>query len=287
MFTNIEQQNSVSKLAGILKSKYGVDFRVTSMLQGLGVDAGDSKGELRGDSLYVTICAEGQYLGTAIMAGAERLSTRDVSMVTEMVKMILEPTLKSVTTLFQAQNLEFQSRQYHAVDDHMEFSNVVDLFQDEHQQPAETHKGPEFLSSLLLLESSSAQTIHKVSVHIHELGGRWALINYREIRNQVKSLRELQELGAMTIVIDDLASLTQAEQNLLITFAEEPNTKAEPLILVGTTTPIRTMYEESKVSPALLQVLTNNRLELDRFPKDFRRLQESLELFLDRKAMFT
>ena len=42
-----------------------------------------------------------------------------------------------------------------------------------------------------------------------------------------------------------------------------------------------------QVSPALLQVLTNNRLELDRFPKDFRRLQESLELFLDRKAMFT
>ena len=286
MFTNIEQQNSVSKLAGILKSRYGVDFRVTSMLQGLGVEAGKSNGEVRGNSLYVTICAEGKYLGTAIVAGAERLSGHDVSLVTEMIKMVLEPTLLSVTTLFQEQNLTYHLKTEHAQvqsDDHAEQSNVVELFSD----PENLHTGPEFLSSVLFLEASQAQTIQRVSVHIHELGGRWALINYSEIREQVRTLRELAELGAMTIVVSDIQDLSPTEQRLILSFAEEPNTRSEPLILIGSTTALRELQEFGSISPEFIQLMMGSRLELDRFPKEFKRLQESLQLFLDRKALLT
>ena len=285
MFMGLGNENSVGKLSGLLKSKFGVDLRVTSMLQGLESEAGFSKSEVRGGSLYVTICAEGQYLGTAIMAGAERLSAHDVSLASEMAKMVLEPTLLSQYLRLKENNSKVESSK----DDHTSFSNVVDLFSNDSSD--EVFAGTEFNSSLFLLQSTSPQTIQKAAVHIHEIGRRWAMMNYRDVRAQVKSLKDLKEIGAMTIIVDEVTSLSTAEQSLFVGFLqfvqELGESSAMPLILMGSSSSLQELVDSGKILPSLTKVLTTHRLELDRLPRDFKKLQESLQLFLDRKAQLT
>ena len=72
---------------------------------------------------------------------------------------------------------------------------------------------------------------------------------------------------------------------ILAEYASEANAKSEPLILIGLESSFEKLAETAHLQPQLVQELKRNRLELDRFPREFSRLQEALELFLDRRAL--
>jgi len=285
MFTENLKDNSIRKLEGILRNRYGMGFRLASIVDAQDVEVGDSKGELRGGALYVTICARGKYLATAVLNGAEKLSNPDVDAVTEMVKLVLEPALYSSFLEKQEQNVSVQSTDQ---DDHQEHSNLISMFQSPTPINNWTKEGPAFMSSMLLLESGNSQTIQRVSVHIHELSERWALLNYRDVRHQLHTLQDLRELGAMTLVIHDVTALTRAEQELLVKFQQNvknSTVQSEPMILLGSAMTWPELQAQKILIPELLSELEATRLELDRLPQEFSRLKSALELFLDRNAV--
>jgi len=284
MFTGHFETPSVHRLEGLLKNRYGMGFRVASIVDAQEVEVGDTKGEVRGGALYVTICSRGKYLATAILSGADKLHDEDVETVTELCKLVLEPALYS-SYLEQIENN--QKNPPADFDDHFENSNLIDLFQPTVTTAAPwTKQGPAFLSALVLLESQNPQAIQRVGVHVHELSERWAMVNFRDVRHQMKSVRDLQELGAITIIVHDVQSLTSAEQQLMLDFlAAQKSSLAEPLFLLGGIKPWPVLRASTKILPEMIAHLENHRLELDRLPQDFSRLKSALELFLDHKAV--
>ena len=258
--TEVMQRSSVQKLKGLLQDRYGMGLQIVSMISAADVDVEHIRSERRGSSLHVPVCARGKYLATALLTKAESLSEGDISAVSEMVRLVLEPALFSVYL------------------DRQEWNRRAS--QAEVQAKADVNRN----SSLILLESFNPHTVSRVAVHIHESGDRWALLNYNQVRKSITSLKDLREMGPMTLLVEDLLLLSPEEQTRFAEFARNSDPKTEPLILIGCTTSLNDLLQREMVVAELADLVHDSRLELDRMPKEFSQLRESVELALDRHA---
>ena len=289
MLAEIMQKNSVQKLMGILADRYGMGLHITSMISATDMEVEHVHGELKEGSLRVPICARGKYLATAIMSGADVLSDGDISAVSEMVKLVLEPALFSL----YLERFELNSRAQNIVH---EEDNVFPLYRSEQNSESKAKENssatmisgwdrqrPEFSSSLIMLESFNPHTISRVAVHIHETGNRWAMLRYSEIKSSISSLQDIKEMGPMTLLIEDILQLSPSEQEMIASY--DGQTENEPLILIGCTTPLVELVKNAMISEKIVQVCKPSRLELDRMPTEFSKLREAIELILDREAL--
>jgi len=279
MIAEIMHSNSVLKLRGILQSRYGVGLNVSSMVDASTLDLTVQSAFRKKGSLHVPIIARGKYLGTAIMDRAELLSESDVNAVSEIVRLVLEPALFSF----------FLSKQNFVEGEIQDQSNVTFLTglqakSEMNDQSWYTNR-PELSTSVLFLESHNPHRISKTAVHIHELGSRWALLNWKDVRNEIHQISDIKSLGPMTLVIDDILTLTPKEQSLIADYSLEANPMTEPLILVGGTSHLLDLMDQRLIEEDFGIYLMRNSLNLDRLPTDFTVLKEALELLLDRKAI--
>ncbi len=279
MMTGIMQKNSVQKLKGLLNDRYGLGLQITSMVNVANMDVGHLGGELRGSSLSVPICARGKYLATAILSRADSLSKGDLSAVSEMVRLVLEPALFSLYLERQELNVRIQ--------DLKKFEDLENVYSlpSLGSNSGWSNEQPEFSSSLILLESFNPHTISRVAIHIHETGKRWALIRYSEIRHSLNSVQDIREMGPMTLLVEDLLQLSPEAQLQLVEFAQTADPKTEPLILIGSTSSLDDLNQREVLSADLARILLYSRLELDRMPKEFSKLQETIEIALDKHAL--
>jgi hypothetical protein len=275
MLPEIMQKNSVIKLVGLLNSRYGLGFKLSSMTAAVGMDLKDMTVERRGSSLHIPICARGKFLATAIVSGATSLSDRDISAVSDMVKLVLEPALFSLFLDRQEQNET--ARMNHS-------SDVLSLYGSLKPVSEESYR-PEFSTPALLLQAQNPMMITRIATHIHEIGERWAMLNFSDVRSEVHSIEDLKQLGAMTLVVEDILTLTHPEQKLLAEYAKVGSSQAEPLILFGVTSKLEDLISEGLVVEDFNAILIDSRIELERLPTDFAMMREAIELILDRKAL--
>ncbi len=284
MLADVMQKNSVRKLKGILIDRYGMGLEITTMISTADTDL--ERSTVQGGTLRVPICAGGKYLATALMSGADDLSTGDVSAISEMVRLVLEPAIFSLFLERQ----ELNSKAYKSQENGGSDSSNVFTLQTlgggaEAVISGWNHDKPEFSSSLILLESYNPHTVARVAVHIHESGERWAMLRFNEIKDSIHSAADLREMGPMTLLIEDVLFLSPHQQEIIVEFAETANPTTEPLILIGCTSPFIDLKERGMVVPNLVKAIKNSRLELDRMPKEFSQLREAIELVLDRSAL--
>ncbi len=280
MMTEIMQKNSVQKLKVLLQNRYGMGLKITTMtsIENAGVDVQEMRSELRGSSLHVPVCARGKYLATAILTRSEPMSAGDISAVSEIVRLVLEPLLLSIY-------LERQESNTAVIQD----ENVLLLRPQESFEANDgsdwNPDGLEFNQSLIMLESYNPHTISRVAVHIHEAAGRLALLRYKEVHGSLNSVQDIRELGTLTLLVEDVLQLSPEEQARLATFASSANEKTEPLILIGCTTPLDELVEDELINIELAEIAEKSHLELDRMPKEFSQLRETIEMALDKHAL--
>lgn len=261
MLAEVLETSSVQRLRGILKSRYGKGLKVNFMVDATSIDlTAQSPCFMQGD-LRIPIIANDKYFATAIVPNSTNLSSESVTQVSELVQLVLGPAL-----------LEWHLKQ-------TENNNSVMSGNDD------PFPGIDIDAAVFLLESKNKSMIDKVAIQIHEITERWASLRYADIKSSLNSIEDINELGAMTIVIDDILSLTAQEQALLTDYMVQSNLKMHPMFLIGSSAPLQQLLAKGQLIDSLAKILQDNRLELDRLPQNFKLLKESLELVLDRKAL--
>jgi hypothetical protein len=281
MITEIMQSNSVEKLKGILKSRYGLGLKVVSMVDSSTIDMTLQRAVLQNGSLQIPIISRDKYLGLAVMDGAHSITEGDQHAVSEIVRLVLEPALYSFYLKRQLETSAVQVLPDNVISLQNYSGKTTSISKDDQW----LHNRPEFSSSIILLESGNPHKTSRVALQIHEIGERWALVNFKEMRENIKNIQDLRSLGPMTLFVDDVLVLNQAEQQILAEFSLEANPMTEPLILIGSTKSILDLMDQRQVTEVLAHHLMRNRIELDRLPMDFPTMREALELLLDRKAL--
>lgn len=273
-------RTSLNKLKQLVANRYGKRLEVRQLADS--AIMGNLEGTLlKGGDLHIPIQMNGQLLGTAVVAEGYDIAQNDVQDLAQVVRMVLEPTLYNWFLERKENNLDQISK--------VQFSTEnLELFGEEtaasRQEKIEEEifeasiKKSQLVSNFIHLEGSQSVLTKKVALQLHELTHRWGFVPFSDIKAQVNSGLELASLGAMTIYVEDVSTLTGEEQALLVEYVSSPRSDEEPLII---TTSHLTMKDlkNSGLHAHLIDEMEINVFEVDRSPFDHRRLREVLELF--------
>ena len=114
------------------------------------------------------------------------------------------------------------------------------------------------------------------------MAGRWAFLSFKDVVNEVNSVADLTALGSLTLMIEDILEVKPAKQELLFQYFDQVRSSNEgtPMFIIGSSSPLEDLKDEGMVHPGLVAFLKQQRLEVDRLPRDSQRLQETLEIML-------
>lgn len=278
MVSEILNSSSVQRLKGILHSRYGKDLKVSFMMDASTIDmTAQSPSIIEGD-LRIPIIAGETWLATAYVEHASDLSKNDQEIVSDLVSLILEPAIKN----WQLKSLEFSENQS-APTNVIPFSNLRSLVQ-RFPEP-QIDKVKSLATPVMFLQSKNPHQLIKVADEIHQLTGRWACLRFSDIKSQIQTAKDLAEMGAATLIVEDILMLNPSEQQLLESFLAEFPAEDSPLLLIGSTMTLQEMSNPLIANKALLQQLSKCVVEVDRLPTDLTLLKETLELFLEPGSM--
>lgn len=278
MVWDVLSSAAMGTLRGIMRDRYGmgVDLRFVQNLSDSQQAYSDS--QIVGEDLHLPINVGDKFLATAIVNGGGHLNMRERSAVGDVVRLFLEPELfgrylEQVKNNFVAQD-RIQNGE-------LDRDNVVNLYSELSRPEASDIPSKNASSHLFVFESKNPKMLFRLASNIHELSGRWAFLNIKDIQTSISSAADLKSLGTITLVIDDLTQMDPAFQNILAEALSLANPSEEPLFVVGTTTLLDELIQTERISPKLSQILQSYVMDADRLPKDPRLLQESLEIMME------
>jgi hypothetical protein len=278
MVREVLNSTAMGTLRGIIQDRYGlgIDLRFIQ-----GVSSGN---KLERDSfefeghVHFPIMVADRLLATAVIENGSRLSQHEQRTAGELIRLFLEPELFSKYLEQVTSNYEAEGK---AAQQDSDESNLVQLNRKSVWEP-ESQSGNKSLSSnLFVFESPNNKMLFRLASNIHELSGRWAFLNIKDIKSGISNAEDLRSLGTITLFIDDLSQLEVKFQELLAEVLLSSQPDQEPLFIVGSTSPIQTLIDENLISPKLSKLLQTYVMDAERLPKDPRLLQESLEIMME------
>lgn len=268
MLNGNANDNSISRLKQILASRYGKGLELRPLTD-VSEESSDKGHSVRGTDLYIPLRVKDAFLGTAVVPDAEELPTDSKHQISQMVKMVLEPSLYSAFLERREDNLRLLSEG--AVD----ASNLKIFGQPEPPTVLPPMK-PRLMQNLVHLHGHDSQRTRKAAFVLHEMTGRWAFAPWKDMCQGLMTVTDVIRLGAMTLFIEDVTTLTSDEQTLLVDYLAHPRSENDPLIVTAScASPEET---STKVAPALGDELLASALDLDRSPLSERGLREALSL---------
>ena len=205
-------------------------------------------------NLVVPIISEGDHLATAVIHEATDMKLEDRNVVSDLVRLVLTPTLEKFRPTFATESQEFGFE-----------------------------RAPH--GSLFLLESGNSALVRRVSLQIHELLGSWAFLKYEDVFEHLSTSEDLKSLGPMTILMPDVLSLSQFEQTLLVEYSQKAERKEDPFLIMTSTMPLKRIQETRSYNQELLLYLAHHRLNLDAVPLSAGLLKQTLELIFDSQTL--
>lgn len=276
-----QEDNSVIKLKQLIASRYGKGLEIRQLMDLAGVEDEESI-LIRGSDLHIPIQAEGNFLGTAVIPQAMDLSEDKKNDIAQVVRMILKPTLynwyleRKENNIQQLAEAQFPTENLQLFGE--ELPNIDDLIDDNVTFDEDSEESPQLSSNLIHLEGKNLLLVKKAAFQLHEMTHRWAFVPFADIRSQVQSVLDISKMGAMTIFVEEVLSLSTEDQSLLVEFMSSPRSDSEPLIITSS----RLSMEEirsSDIHPHLIDEIEVNSFEVDRAPIGYQNLKEVLELF--------
>jgi hypothetical protein len=240
-----------------------------------------------GTTLGFPVNLQGNFAGLAVVNNWDGARPRQLMLLAELVTSLLERGLsesdrrEKLRTLEERMLLETNKPKNVIALRPARFGKVLEL--TEPDLLSEPLKPSPLTSRPLLIETKADFPLHRIAVEIHQMSERWALVNLSDLPADILDSREgLQELGAVSLFIKNLESLSIEQQIKLAEYlATKPGTDM-PHIIAG----ITELEEgvESKILPHLLDQFCHSQLNFtDRSPEEITRtfIAASLELMLE------
>lgn len=277
MVKNIMESTSIQRLQGILQSRYGTGLRVEFMSDVSLMDSGSQAPSFVEGALRIPIFSEGQFLAKAVLPDASAIGHSDYETISDLVRMVLEPLMSkwlvhqplvNRTVLKENENVIPMFRIYNSNEESTE------LTQDDISVRS-------FQTSAIYLQTRNPLLIHKVASTIHEISGRWASVPFEQVQSEIESILDIQDLGAMTLIVNDLLNLTPEKRALLADYLANEPSQDMPLLVVSSSTPLNELVDQEVVTKEFAVQMQKCVLEVDRLPLKLEDLKQTLELFLE------
>lgn len=114
----------------------------------------------------------------------------------------------------------------------------------------------------LLIEVNESFPLQRIAIEVHEQSQRWAFLNVQDLPANVFESREsVKELGAMTIFIRDLTTLTTEQQLKLGEYLATQPGEDHPHIIAGVNAPVTELVEQGKIMSHLAPLFVVSALQ--------------------------
>jgi hypothetical protein len=268
MINDIMRSSSVERLRGILQSRYGKGLEVSFLNDSRVVELAGGTFALKEGVLQIPILSHGQFLAVAKIPDAGSLPKSSQEAITEMVRLVLEPAIYSWVLNKSEENKDQHS--FHRI-------GGPQALEEETSSELKDEKSP-----VVLIISENPHRIPRLALQVHETLNRWAFVNWKDMRDQIKSVHDLRELGAMSILVEDVLMLTPDEKALLDEWIKTSQASTEPALILGSSMDWNRLKEQAVMPSGLLYEAGFHQIEADRLPADRRFCEEALQLLLDK-----
>lgn len=278
--TNRGTETSFIRLQQLVKSRYGKGVKILPMMQVLDEHLQRTH-FYTGSDMNIPIIVNENYLGTAIIPEAQDLSLEEQSSLAETVKLVLEPSLYTKWLRRREHNLNHVTQLDFVPQENLVLFNDLEKKYLDISHQEQNLNDVRLISNIIHLYGKNDLFVKRVAYQIHEIAHRWAFLPFSDL-NDLAEVEDLLNLGAVTLFVDKLENLTEAQQNLILKYLESPRSSQEPLIITAS---VLTLSElKDKVQRPLIEELTFSCFEVDRAPLSFLELKEILELmFFDQE----
>ncbi|MBX3041240.1 MAG: hypothetical protein KF789_11095 [Bdellovibrionaceae bacterium] len=267
-----QQDQTIEKLKQLLSNRFGKGLELRRLAD-VNHLTGDGGVIVRERDLYIPLKIENAYLGTAVIPKGADLSPESHLQIAQVVRMVLEPSLYKDYLERAEHNLRFTEKAptpaLHLLDE--------DSFEIEDEEPISPDL-PKLVSNLVHLHGHDAHRIKKAALLLHEMTGRWAFAPLIDLGEQISSSEDLIKLGAMTLFIEDIETLDEKCQQIILEYVSSPRSSQDPLLVTGSLKGSHEISESSQILSDLKDELLVNTLELDRAPLTEKGLKEVLTL---------
>ncbi|MFP5520534.1 MAG: hypothetical protein ACLGGX_11565 [Bdellovibrionia bacterium] len=275
MLKNTLESSAISKLKSIVAERFGKSVEIRHVLS---TENENSTPHMKGEKFFIPLIHEDFQLGVAIIPDALNLTIEARTQAADVVKLILEPTLYSWFLEQKTKNLEAQLKERAYLEQVELDVPPVDVLTDTDEDLDDDH-GVQLVTNFIHLNGKNEILNKKVALQTHELAHRWAFIPFQDIKDNVKSVEDLQKLGAMTLWIENLELLTQEQLDLLVQFNETAMGDEYPLIITSSALSLAELEKKDHIPAYLIDEISINQFEVDRAPIGYPALKEVLELF--------
>lgn len=276
MLKNIVESAAVEKLKGIISHRYGKGLSIQCMQEASDIDMGEESVFMKGHSLHISIQVNEKYFATAVIKEASSLSQADQLALAYMVRMVLEPEFYNwylTQTANNSQNSEQQDNVVSIFTPH----DLTEYLDEKNEEIEEESFEPE---TVICLEAKNPHLIPRLAYEIHEVSQRWAFLKYSDIQEQVRNVQDLISLGSLTLMVEDVLTLSPEHQQIIEQFLKNSEKTEKPLLVIGTSSHIESLEDQGMIAGSFAELLKAHRLEADRLPRDQKLLQETLEFVL-------
>jgi hypothetical protein len=272
MINDVLKTSSVSRLVGLINSRYGKGLSLSFLNDTSSKEILSQSPSMVESDLRIPITCNDKYLATATVSEAGDLSREEQIQICHLVRMILQPVLYN------------QYLMQKPVNDGQIFEgskNIVTMI-GTGTQVSETFSPRLLETNFIFLQSSSELLLQKVSNIVHEFSARLALLPIDSIAATVKTSADLIAMGDVTICVT-VENLRNPEiQNLILNYTKSTDRNSGgPLLLIQSALVPKDLAHSMEIETELLQCFIKNLIECHRLPQDLDMMTEALELLLE------
>ena len=281
MMNDVMNSTSVQKLKSILHNRYGKNLSISTMNEVS--EAGDESQsfQIMGNDLRIPICVNNRFFATASINEASHLSSDEQLAISYLVRMILEPTFYNMYLARISENATSMSQ----MDNESMEGNVVSLFNNIMSETEldidDGFEAMSIVSSIVCVQSHNPYMIQKTASEIHDISKRWAFLKYADIQNNITCAQDLKDMGAVTLLIEDVLTLNPEMQASLAQILKSTSQTQDPLFVIGITGSLKELQDQGMINEDLARLLGGHLLDVDRVPTERKLFKQTLELFME------
>lgn len=241
----------MNRLLSLIQARYHCEFRYQSF-PGEMADGSETKviyslltnnsSVTLDGSLLLPVRLHGQLWGFARFSSAEHLSAQQIHEIEDLIDLLLNSALMTAATLEDLDRLENEIQLAEIPDNVIRLSSFrrppvapSPRLLDYEELTAPTRRG---FSIPCLIEARTFSDAQKMAVEIHQLSGRQIFVQWSDLSDEAKrNTHFLEEITDATILIPDIASVSQEERINLIDWLSGPRTKDCPQVIAATVIP--------------------------------------------------
>ncbi len=250
-------------------------MKINWMKQVSSLDFIDGDHEVKATDLHIPIQVHQHYFATVVVESVLGLSKEDHMMISQLVKMVLEPEFYSWYLGQVSHNSQMNVNQDNVVSIYNP-NTTLSAHEDSEEDDTEGNS-----TSVIFLQAENPNMIPRLANEVHEISDRWAFLRFKDIQGQIKSVEDLKALGSLTLLIEDILELSPEQQELIHQFLKSAKSSQDPLLVIGSGSKIENLEADQMIHEGLAPLLKMHRLEIDRLPRDTGLLHEALEIMLE------